>query len=77
MNTNTSEGNLAVPDNTVIVAKSGAGDPDYTNTAANSTLRSDAISVGNTGNNQPHTNIQPFQCVNFVIALVGLFPSRN
>lgn len=29
------------------------------------------------GGNQPHANVQPFQCVNFIIALEGIFPSRN
>lgn len=32
---------------------------------------------GNTGGGQPHSNIQPSQCVGFCIALQGLFPSRN
>ncbi len=30
-----------------------------------------------TGGNQGHTNVQPFNCVNFIIALQGVFPSRN
>ncbi|NQY30113.1 MAG: tail fiber protein [Flavobacteriaceae bacterium] len=25
----------------------------------------------------PHDNIQPFQAVNYIIALQGIFPSRN
>nr|WP_316643990.1 tail fiber protein [uncultured Roseateles sp.] len=29
------------------------------------------------GGNQPHPNMQPFLALNFVIALVGIFPSRN
>jgi microcystin-dependent protein len=29
------------------------------------------------GGNQPHVNLQPYLCVNFLIALVGIFPSRN
>jgi len=33
--------------------------------------------IGNTGGSQPHNNIQPYQCVNFIIALFGIFPSRN
>jgi microcystin-dependent protein len=32
--------------------------------------------VGNTGGSQAHTNVMPFQCINFIIALVGVFPSR-
>jgi len=29
------------------------------------------------GGNQPHANIQPYLCVTFIIALNGIFPSRN
>jgi microcystin-dependent protein len=29
------------------------------------------------GGSQPHENQQPFLCVNFCIALYGIFPSRN
>jgi len=28
------------------------------------------------GGGQAHTNVQPFSCVNFIIALSGLYPSR-
>lgn len=30
-----------------------------------------------TGGSQPHTNIQPFLCVNFIMAVVGVYPSRS
>ena len=33
--------------------------------------------IGNAGGNQPHANIQPYTCLNYSIALQGLFPSRN
>jgi microcystin-dependent protein len=29
------------------------------------------------GGNQPHNNLPPFLVLNFVVALVGVFPSRN
>jgi microcystin-dependent protein len=29
------------------------------------------------GGNQPHTNFQPYLCVDFIISLFGLFPSQN
>ena len=32
-------------------------------------------SVGPVGGSQPHTNFQPFLCVDFIISLFGLFPS--
>ena len=31
----------------------------------------------NTGGSQPHNNLQPFLAMNFIIALVGLYPSRS
>jgi len=31
----------------------------------------------NSGGSQPHNNLQPFLAINFIIALVGLFPSRS
>jgi microcystin-dependent protein len=34
-------------------------------------------SVGQSGNNLPHTNIQPYLAINWCIALSGIFPSRN
>ncbi|MEM1181032.1 MAG: tail fiber protein [Acidobacteriota bacterium] len=34
-------------------------------------------STGNTGGSQPHNNLQPYIVMNFIIALVGLYPSRS
>lgn len=34
-------------------------------------------SVSPVGGNQPHNNMQPFQALTFVIALSGIYPSRN
>jgi microcystin-dependent protein len=33
--------------------------------------------VGNTGGSQPHENRQPYLVMNWIIALQGIFPSRN
>ena len=33
--------------------------------------------VGAAGSSAPHTNIMPCQCVNFLIALEGIFPARS
>lgn len=32
-------------------------------------------SVSEVGGNQPHTNMQPYLCVSFIISLFGIFPS--
>jgi microcystin-dependent protein len=34
-------------------------------------------SVTNFGGSQPHENRQPFLVLNFIVALIGIFPSRN
>jgi microcystin-dependent protein len=31
--------------------------------------------VGATGGSQPHTNFQPYLCLNFIISLFGIYPS--
>jgi microcystin-dependent protein len=33
--------------------------------------------LSSVGGSQPHANVQPVLALNFVIALVGIFPSRN
>ena len=33
--------------------------------------------TGSTGGSQAHTNMQPFQALHYIIALVGIFPSRS
>jgi microcystin-dependent protein len=34
-----------------------------------------AAAVGPAGGSQPHTNFQPYECVDFIISLFGIFPS--
>ena len=33
-------------------------------------------SVGSTGGSQPHSNFQPYLCLDFIISLFGIFPSQ-
>lgn len=60
--------------------------PDTTNAYNNSTAPdADAVAnsvlvtatATNTGGSQSHNNEQPYQCVNFIIAMEGTYPSRN
>ena len=38
----------------------------------------DADTIGSSGGSaQAHNNLMPFLCVNFIIALTGIYPSRN
>ncbi|HEX2052535.1 MAG TPA: tail fiber protein [Actinomycetota bacterium] len=36
-----------------------------------------ASCVGPSGGNQPHENVPPFLCINFIISLFGIFPSQT
>ncbi len=57
----------------------GAGTNVYTNNANTTTMAANNVSVavGNTGGNGDHENRQPFQAINYIIALFGIYPSRN
>jgi microcystin-dependent protein len=43
--------------------------------AESPTVNMNALSISNTGGSQPHSNIQPYLAVNFIISLFGIFPS--
>jgi microcystin-dependent protein len=47
----------------------------YTGPAAFTTLIPSTIT--NVGGSQPHNNMMPYLVLNFIIALQGIFPSRN
>lgn len=36
-----------------------------------------AAAVSNTGSNYPHSNLQPYLCVSFIISLYGIYPSPS
>jgi len=83
LNVNNAAGNTASPGQTTYLAAgpaTGSG-PNasqlntYTSVANNTTLNS--TSIGLTGGGQPFSILQPYLTVNFVIALQGVFPSRN
>ena len=44
---------------------------------ASVTVQMATAMLGQVGGNQPHTNFQPYQVVNFCITLVGVFPPRT
>ncbi|MGE5170200.1 MAG: phage tail protein [Rudaea sp.] len=68
---------LAQAGGTSASAASGAvpasGGPDLYATSSGTSMPP----TGATGGNQPHDNMAPFLAMNFVIALVGIFPARN
>lgn len=36
-----------------------------------------SASITNLGGSRSHTNLQPFLCINYIIALFGIYPSRQ
>lgn len=56
-------------------ASDGTGNFALYRDTANAAMAPGAI--GNTGGSQAHLNMQPFLALNFIIALQGIFPSRN
>ncbi len=69
----TSVANKAAPANRV-TAESSLFDLYQTGAPAQD-MSTDAI--GKVGGSQSHINLMPFLCVNFIIALVGIYPSRQ
>jgi microcystin-dependent protein len=55
---------------------SQAGTLQYGNGTATPTTLTPA-SIGLSGGSQPHTNIQPYLAITFIISLFGIFPSQN
>ena len=80
----TAVGTLATPANNYIAAPASAGKAlnafsatSDTQMAGSSVSINVNTTISNTGGGQPHMNMQPFLCVNFIIALSGLFPPRQ
>lgn len=53
---------------------SGTGSNVFSSTT---NVQMNANAVANTGGGKPLDNVQPFACLNYIIATQGLFPSRN
>lgn len=49
----------------------------YDSVKGSGTMAADAVTSAAVGNNQAFGIVQPYTCVHFIIALQGVFPSRN
>ena len=67
--------NASVPGGAVPAAKPRGGMNRYA-PAGNDAVMA-ATSLASTGAGQPHPNLQPFTVLSWVIAMQGIFPSRN
>ncbi|HLO33278.1 MAG TPA: tail fiber protein, partial [Anaerolineales bacterium] len=63
--------NQGLPTGNMWANNSGA----YSSASPDSSMN--PASISSAGGNQPHTNVQPYLVLNFIIALQGIFPSQN
>jgi len=68
-------GNQASPAANLPAIESTGTSLNFSSSAANATMN--AATIGNAGQNLPLPVIQPYLTINFIIALQGIFPSRN
>lgn len=71
--------NLGTPDNVVFATNDNVA--SYTRNTSSMDLafnpQASSTTLSITGGSQPHNNMQPYLGMNFIIALQGIFPSRN
>lgn len=69
-------GTSATPTSTAAAGNLWGGDPSNPfTTSPNATMNAGSVTA--TGGSQPHQNMPPYLVLNFIIALVGIFPSQN
>jgi microcystin-dependent protein len=67
-------GSVFAPSNTTALARA-VGGAAYKDASPNASFAEGSLL--STGGSQPHNNLQPFMAINYIIALVGLYPSRS
>lgn len=75
INVHSDVGTETNPQNNYLAA-ANVGDSEY-DAASKANGVMNASSIVATGGSQSHTNVQPFLCINFCIALLGIYPSRT
>ena len=75
-NATNSAGTTATPSAGVALAAPPAGESIYNNSTSNPVALAPQA-VGSSGGGTPHDNRQPYLGINYIIALFGIFPSRN
>ena len=63
------------PAGNVLASESAGATQIYSN--ATPTAPMSPMSMSAAGGSQPHENLPPYLCLNYIIALEGIYPSRN
>ncbi len=71
---NTAAGTTRTPTNGVF---GGSGSEKLYGPTGSGQVPLNATSIATAGGSQPHENMQPFNVLNFCIALAGVYPSRS
>ncbi len=69
--------NRGGPDGNLLATTSAGVGAIYSGTGTNLTASLAPTAIANAGANQGHNDMQPYLTLNYIIALSGLFPSRN
>ena len=74
LNASTDTANAPMPTPSVLLSATGSTKPYHQN-AGGVALNSGSVAAA--GGSQPHDNLMPFVCVNYIIALVGVYPPQS
>jgi len=79
LNVKNAAGNSPSPAGSVLANEAAGVTAMYSNAAPDTAMASGAVtgSVGTAGGSQPTSIMQPYLGVNYIIALYGIYPSRN
>jgi microcystin-dependent protein len=75
LNASAAAASSTLPAGNVLAKKARFGKDVYA--APANLVAMNPFALAPTGGSQPHTNMQPYLTLNFVIALQGIFPSQN
>jgi microcystin-dependent protein len=75
LNCSSTGGNQPSPAGNFPAVESTGTSSNYSSNPPDGTMHPQTIGLA--GGNQPVSIVQPYLCVNFIIALQGIFPSRN
>ncbi len=59
------------------LARDAAGSDIYIQALTATTSQLNPNGMSDTGGSRSHTNLMPFLCINYIIALFGIYPSRQ
>jgi microcystin-dependent protein len=75
---NAGAANVDIPGGAVPADTSHPTDPLANHSYRDNAFTDELMSTTNpTGGSQAHSNMMPYLCVNYIIALLGIYPSRN